>query len=93
MNHLWFRRGAYASSAARDYITNEFSPEKVKKIAVFRHAALGDQVITRPMLVEIRKFFPNAKITLVGVSNYQYAAPSDLADETIFMAGAIKKKE
>ncbi|AIW14156.1 glycosyltransferase family 9 protein [Vibrio tubiashii] len=93
MNHLWFERGAYTSSAARHYLANEFSPEKVKKIAIFRHAALGDQVIVRPMLVEARKFFPNAKITLVGVSNYQYGAPSDLADETIFMTGRHKKKE
>ncbi|OLQ86130.1 lipopolysaccharide biosynthesis protein [Vibrio panuliri] len=92
MNHLWFERGAYASKQARRYLENEFSPEKVKKIAIFRHAALGDQVIVRPMLVEARKFFPNAKITLVGVSNYQYGAPSDLADETIFMAGREDKK-
>ncbi|MCG9584102.1 glycosyltransferase family 9 protein [Vibrio tubiashii] len=93
MNHLWFERGAYASSTARHYLANEFAPEKVKKIAIFRHAALGDQVIARPMLVEARKFFPNAKITLVGVSNYQYGAPSDLADKTIFMSGRHKKKE
>ncbi|NCO46536.1 MAG: lipopolysaccharide heptosyltransferase family protein, partial [Vibrio sp.] len=45
MQHLWFERGAYASKQAKKYLTHEFSPEKVKKIAIFRHAALGDQVI------------------------------------------------
>ncbi|NNN99393.1 glycosyltransferase family 9 protein [Vibrio sp. B1-2] len=93
MQHLWFERGAYASKQAKKYLIHEFSPEKVKKIAIFRHAALGDQVIVRPFLIEARKFFPNAKITLVGVSNYQYGTPSDLADETIFMIGRHRKHE
>ncbi|NIY92971.1 glycosyltransferase family 9 protein [Vibrio diazotrophicus] len=93
MQHLWFERGAYASKKAKQYLADEFSPEKIKKIAIFRHAALGDQVIARPFLVEARKFFPNAKITLVGVSNYQYGTPSDLADETIFMTGRHRKHE
>lgn len=92
MKHLWFERGAYASKKARDYILNEFSPNKIKKIAAIRHAALGDQVIARPFLIEVRKFLPQAKITLVGVSNYSYGAPSDLADDTIFMAGRDKKR-
>ncbi|HFC9448374.1 TPA: glycosyltransferase family 9 protein [Vibrio cholerae] len=93
MQHLWFERGAYASKQARQYLAQEFSPERIKKIAIFRHAALGDQVIARPFLIEARKFFPNAKITLVGVSNYQYGAPSDLADETLFMIGRHRKHE
>lgn len=93
MNHLWFERGAYVSSKAKRYINSEFSPEKIKKIAIFRHAALGDQVIARPFLIEARKFFPNAKITLVGVSNYKYGAPSDLADNTLFMASKHDSKQ
>lgn len=93
MQHLWYERGAYASKKARHYIAQEFSPEKIKKIAIFRHAALGDQVIARPFLIEARKFFPNAKITLVGVSNYQYGAPYDLVDETLFVTGCHRKHE
>ncbi|WP_300673233.1 glycosyltransferase family 9 protein [Desulfoluna sp.] len=92
MNYLWFQRGAYASKKARNYIQNEFSPEKIKKIAIFRHAALGDQVIVRPFLIEVRKFFPNAEITLVGVANYQYGIPSDLADKTVIMADREQKR-
>ncbi|VFQ43540.1 glycosyltransferase family 9 protein [Desulfoluna butyratoxydans] len=91
MNHLWFQRGGYASKKVRRYIEREFSPEKIKKIAVIRHAALGDQVIARPFLIEVRKFFPNAEITLVGVSNYRYGMPSDLADITLVMAGREQK--
>lgn len=93
MKYLWFERGAYASKKAKNYLANEFAPEKIKKIAVFRHAALGDQVIVRPFLIEARKFFPNAKITLVGVTKYKYGTPSDLADETIFITDCKKKHD
>lgn len=75
MKHLWFEKGAYASKAARQYLNDHFNPLAVKKTAVIRHAALGDQVIVRPFLVEARKFFPNAEITLVTVSNYLYGTP------------------
>lgn len=93
MKYIWFERGAYISKTAKNYVKNIFSPDDIKNIAVFRHAALGDQVITRPFLIELKKFFPNAKVTLVGVSSYQYGAPSDLVDKTIFMAGKNEQKE
>ncbi|GAB3487612.1 glycosyltransferase family 9 protein [Marinomonas epiphytica] len=87
MKNLWFERGAYVSEKARGYITSDFNPETVKKVAIIRHAALGDQVILRPFLVEARKFFPNAELTLVGVSHYQYGMPTDLVDHTHIMLG------
>ena len=91
--YAWFERGAYTSKSAKAYLNHEFNPLTIKKVAVIRHAALGDQVITRPFLVELRKFFPKAEITLVGVSNYQYGLPSDLADKILIMHGKDKKKE
>lgn len=91
MKHLWFEKGAYASKKARQYLANDFDPTSIKKIAVIRHAALGDQVIVRPFLIEARRFFPNAKITLVGVSNYQYGLPSDLVDSVHIMPGVDQK--
>ncbi|TMX34651.1 glycosyltransferase family 9 protein [Vibrio sp. Hep-1b-8] len=91
MKHLWFERGAYASKKARKYISTEFDPKSISKIAIIRHAALGDQVIVRPFLIEARKFFPNAKITLVGVSNYMYGTPEDLVDHVHVMPGKDKK--
>lgn len=93
MKYYWCERGGYISKKAQQYLHNDFSPEKVKNITVIRQAALGDLVIVRPFLTEARRFFPNAKITLVGVSNYQYGMPSDLADETIFVSGREKKAE
>ncbi|MBD3797958.1 MAG: lipopolysaccharide heptosyltransferase family protein, partial [Campylobacterales bacterium] len=64
MLKLNFRRGsAFASKKAREYLAT-ISPSDVKNIAVIRHAAIGDFVVTRPFLIELRKFFPNAKITL-----------------------------
>ena len=89
--YSWFERGGYTSRKAKRYLANEFDPKKIRKIAVIRHAALGDQVITRPFLIEARKFFPNAEITLVGVSNYQYGMPTDLVDRNVVIHGRDKK--
>lgn len=93
MKHLWFEKGANANKKARYYVANEFTPSEIKKVAVIRHAALGDQVITRPFLVELRKFLPNAEITLSTVSNYQYGMPDDLADNLHITHGADRKKK
>lgn len=93
MRHLWFEKGGYANKKARSFLANDFDPTTIKKVAVIRHAALGDQVITRPFLVEARKFFPNAHITLCAVSNYQYGMPSDLVDSVHIMHGADRKHE
>ena len=66
---LWFERGAWVSTRGKKLIS-KISPESVRRIVVIRHAALGDMVLTRPFLVELRNFFPNAKIVLSIVSNY-----------------------
>ncbi|MDW6002206.1 glycosyltransferase family 9 protein [Vibrio mangrovi] len=93
MEYQWFERGAFATKKARKYLAEDFSPQKIQKIAVIRHAALGDQVITRPFLIEARKYFPNAQITLVAVSNYQYGMPDDLVDRVHIMPGKDKKED
>lgn len=92
LKHLWFERGAYANKKARHFLREEFDPIAIKKITVIRHAALGDQVILRPFLVEARKFFPNAEITLAAVSNYQYGMPVDLVDHVSIMPGTDMRK-
>ncbi|MGJ8645703.1 glycosyltransferase family 9 protein [Marinomonas colpomeniae] len=92
MKNLWFERGAYATKKAREYLTSDFDPINVQNVAIIRHAALGDQVILRPFLVEARRFFPNAKITLVGISGYQYGLPKDLADHVHIMPGKELKE-
>lgn len=77
--HFWFKKGAWARGKARRVI-DAISAGDVRRVAVIRHAALGDMVLTRPFLVELRKAFPNAKITLSVVPAYQRGAPADLVD-------------
>jgi len=83
---LNFRRGsAFASKKARAYLST-ISPEDVKKITVIRHAAIGDFMNIRPFLIELREFFPNAKVTLSVVKHYMYGIPEDLIDEIHVMS-------
>ncbi len=76
---LWFKTGGWASKKAQQLI-GALAPEDIKSVAVIRHAAVGDMVLTRPFLIELRRFFPNAKITLSLSSNYTRGAPLDLVD-------------
>jgi ADP-heptose:LPS heptosyltransferase len=76
---FWFEKGAWASSRAKRKVIQK-RPEDIRSIAVIRHAALGDMVLTRCFLKEARKFFPNATITLSVVSHYNYGVPEDLVD-------------
>ena len=93
---FWFGNGAWASKKARQKI-QQITPENVRSIAVIRHAALGDMVLTRPFIIELRQHFPNAKITLSLVSNYQRGAPEDLVDRIHVAYGndrrEVSKKE
>lgn len=82
----WFDRGAWVSKRGLNVIA-QLTPDHIKHIVVVRHAALGDMVLVRPFLIEARKFFPNAKITLNVVSNYNYGVPSDLVDAVHVMYG------
>lgn len=70
---LGTKPGAAAKLAAID-------PAAAGRIAVIKHAALGDLVLSRPFLREVRRHFPAAKLTLGLSSNYQRGAPLDLVD-------------
>ncbi len=87
---LWFERGAWVSKKARPLIES-LDPSSVRRIAVVRHAALGDMVLVRPFLIELRRFFPNAEIVLSLVSNYTYGAPEDLVDQVHVIHGNDQK--
>ena len=76
---FWYERGAWVSKKARARLT-QLKPEEVQSIAIIRHAALGDMILTRAFIYEVRQFFPNASITLSVVSNYTYGAPEDMID-------------
>lgn len=83
----WVEKGAYLSSNATK-ITKSLRADEIKNILVIRHAALGDMLQTRPFLIELKKCFPNAQVTLSLISNYQYAAPTDLVDHVHVLEGS-----
>ena len=66
--------------------------ENVKKIAVLKHAALGDLYMTRPFLVTLRHYFPNAHITLSVASHYMKGVPDDLVDSLHITHGSHKRQ-
>lgn len=83
---FWFERGAWVSQKAQEKFKN-ISPAEIKSIAIIRHAALGDMILTRAFIAEARKFFPNASITLSVVSNYQFGVPEDMVDRVHIAIG------
>jgi len=87
---LWFGKGAWAARSVRERI-KKLEPEQVRSIAIIRHAALGDMVLTRPFILECRRLFPNARITLSLVSNYTRGAPEDIVDRIHVIPGREQK--
>ena len=87
---LWFERGAWASQKGRRKAAT-LSPDRVQSIAVIRHAALGDMVLVRCFIAELRKHFPRATITLSMVSNYTYGAPEDMVDRLHVIHGSDQR--
>ena len=87
---FWFGKGAWISKAGQKQLS-QLKAEDVKSIAIIRHAALGDMILTRPFIYECRKYFPNAKITLSLVSNYIRGAPEDMVDRIHVAVGHDQK--
>ena len=87
---LWFKSGAWASKKAVQ-VAKQIQPDEVQRVAVIRHAAVGDLVLTRPFLIELRRFFPNAKITLSLCSNYTRGVPADLVDRVHVVYGSDQR--
>jgi ADP-heptose:LPS heptosyltransferase len=76
---IWsWKRNWVARRAAEKAAQLEF--DKVKRIAVLKHAALGDLVLTRPFLITLRQYFPNAEITLSVAKHYMNGIPNELVD-------------
>jgi ADP-heptose:LPS heptosyltransferase len=88
---FWFEHGAWASRKARQQIAS-LQPDAVRRIAVIRHAALGDMVLVRPFLRELRRHFPNAELTLSIVSHYTYGAPLELVEHVHIMYGNDRRE-
>lgn len=74
------RKGFWISEKGKRTV-GKINRDDVKSVAVIRHAALGDMILTRNFLIELKRFFPTAKITFSISSNYQSGVPKDLADD------------
>jgi len=67
------------------------SPANITRIAVIKHAGLGDMLATRPMLKVLKERFPNAVLTLSVASNYIKGIPDDIVDRVHISKGSDKK--
>ena len=73
MKEPWIRRGTARRIAP-------LSMQEIRSIAIIKHAALGDLVHTRPMILALRHYFPNAAITFSAIDHYTNGIPTDLVD-------------
>ena len=87
----WNLKGVRYSKKATQQLKN-FHPDDIKSVSIIRHAAFGDMVLTRNFIIETRNSFPNAKITLSIVSNYNRGIPEDLIDRLHIMEVNDKNK-
>ncbi len=87
---LWFTKGVWTRRNAKKKIEN-LSYADIKSIAILRHAALGDMVLTRSFIIEARKLFPNASITLSVISHYTRGIPEDLVDRLHIIHGTDQR--
>lgn len=88
--NIWAAKQSWVSKHARKK-AELLDKNKVTKIAVIKHAALGDLLQVRPMLITLKEAFPNAKITLSVVTNYMKGIPEDLIDHLHVAKGNEKK--
>ena len=87
---IWAAPQSWVSKHAREK-AEKLNKNEVKKIAIIKHAALGDMLQVRPMLITLRKAFPNAQLTLSVVTNYMKGIPEDLIDHLHVAKGNDKK--
>ena len=89
---IWYKKAAWSNRRVRAVLART-DPESVQSIAVIRHSALGDMIHTRPFLVELRRAFPNAKITISIISSYSRGVPEDLVDRIHLVHRRSSKKQ
>lgn len=87
---IWTAPQSWVSKNARSK-AEKLDKNKVTRIAIIKHAALGDMLQVRPMLITLREAFPNANLTLSVVSNYMKGIPEDLIDNLHVANGNEKK--
>ena len=88
--NIWAAKQSWVSKDANKK-AKRLDKNKITKIAIIKHAALGDLIQVRPMLITLKEAFPNAKITLSVVTNYMKGIPEDLIDHLHIAKGNDKK--
>lgn len=87
---IWAAKQSWVSKQAHKK-AEALDRNKITRIAIIKHAALGDMLQVRPMLITLREAFPSAKLTLSVVSNYMKGIPEDLIDHLHVANGNEKK--
>lgn len=87
---IWAAKDSWVSKHAREK-AEKLDKNKITRIAIIKHAALGDLLQVRPLLITLREAFPNAKLTLGVVTNYMQGIPEDLIDHLHVAKGNEKK--
>lgn len=88
---LWNEANTWQSSNAAEKLARINNAE-IQSIVVIKHAAFGDMLLLRPFLIELRKAFPDARITLSVISHYLRGLPEDLVDRIHVIPSTKEKK-
>jgi ADP-heptose:LPS heptosyltransferase len=88
---LWKEANTWQSKTAAEKLAQIDSTD-IHSIVVIKHAAFGDMLLLRPFLIELRKAFPQAKITLSVISHYLRGVPEDLVDHIHVIPSTKEKK-
>ncbi|NNE09076.1 MAG: glycosyltransferase family 9 protein [Gemmatimonadetes bacterium] len=88
---LWYDKKLWISPRARRTVP-ALARQDVRSIAVIKHAALGDLVLTRPFLIELRRLFLNASITLAVERGREWPWVYDDLDLAVHTAPGMNTK-
>lgn len=88
---LWKEANTWQSKKAAEKLAR-IEIADIHSIVVIKHAAFGDMLLLRPFLIEVRKAFPKAKITLSVISHYLRGVPEDLVDHVHVVPSTKEKK-
>lgn len=88
---LWKEANTWQSKKAAEKLAR-IEIADIQTIAVIKHAAFGDMLLLRPFLIELRKAFPKAKITLSVISHYLRGVPENLVDHVHVIPSTKDKK-
>ncbi len=88
---LWKEANTWHSKNAVNNLAR-IEPADIQHIVVIKHAAFGDMLLLRPFLIELRKAFPDASITLSVISHYLRGVPEDLVDRVHVVPSTKEKK-